>query len=143
MRVPKQTLVLKIPEGIDPSDFTSIGRDVIEFIQKRSIDEGVGFNPETGRNKRFPKYSKAYAAFKGQSNVDLVLSADMFSAMDVTNVKPRVREVEIGFTDSTQNAKAHGNQIGSYGKPVGDPKKARPFMGLTMSDYQKIVDKYK
>ena len=132
-----------IPEGIDPVDFKSIGRDVIEFIQKRAIDQNTGFNPETGRNMKFPKYSKEYAARKGQSAVDLVLSADMFNAMDVTNVKPRAREVEIGFTDSTENAKAHGNQTGSYGKPSGDPSKARPFMGLTQADFNRILEKYK
>jgi len=140
----KQTLVLEIPDYVDPSDFTSIGRDVIEFIQKRAIDDNTGFNPASGRNKRFPKYSKAYALKKGTSegNVDLVLSADMFSAMDVTKVQPRARRVEIGFTDATENAKAEGNQLGSYGRDP-DPKKARYFMGISKSDLNAILDKYK
>jgi len=143
-RAKKQTLVLELPDYIDLSDFKSIGRDVIEFIQKRAIDENTGFNPDTGRNKRFPKYTKAYAALKGssKSDVNLILSSDMFNAMDVTKVQPRARRVEIGFTDSEQNAKAAGNQLGSYGRDP-DPKKARYFMGITKTDLEAILDKYK
>jgi len=142
LRVPKQNLILELPEDIDPADFKRIGEDVIKFIQERAID-GVGFNPDTGRNKRFPGYTKQYAALKGQSSVDLIFDGDMFNAMDVTNIQPRARRIEIGFTDSQQNAKAHGNQTGSYGKPSGDPRKARPFMGLTKADLDEILDKYR
>lgn len=140
----KQRLILDIPDYINPDDLKSIGRDVIEFIQTRAIDKNTGFNPETGRNKRFPKYTEAYAKRKGTSegNVDLTLSADMFNAMDVTKVQPRARRIEIGFTDATENAKAEGNQLGSYGRDP-DPKKARYFMGISQSDLNSILDKYK
>jgi hypothetical protein len=140
----KQILIIDIPETIDPVDYKNIGQDVINFIQKRAIEENTGFNPDTGRNKRFPKYSPKYAAMKGVglSDVDLVMSSDMFNAMDVTKVMPRARRIEIGFTDEEQNAKAEGNQLGSYGREP-NPKKARPFMGLTKADLNRILDKYK
>jgi hypothetical protein len=40
------------------------------------------------------------------------------------------------------NDKAEGNQIGSYGQSSGNPRKARPFLGLTKADLEQILSKY-
>lgn len=140
MYIPKQRLKVEIPEYIDPKDYKRIGRDIITYIQQRAID-GTGFNPETGRTKKFPGYTKKYAEKKGQTNVDLILDGDMFNAMDVTKINSG--SIEIGFTDSEENAKAHGNQTGSYGKPSPDPSKARYFLGLTKKELEDILEDYK
>ena len=136
-----QRVKIELPEGLGPSERESIGLDIISFIQERSI-QGIGFNPETGRNKRFPNYTKEYARFKGAdiSDVDLILSGDMFNAMQVLSNRPR--QIVIGFENGTkENDKAEGNQLGSYGKEP-DPKKARPFLGLTKKDLEAILENY-
>lgn len=101
----------------------------------------MGFNAETGRNKQFPSYSAAYAKRKGSTSVDLTLSADMFAALKVLSTDPR--SILIGFENgSDENAKAEGNQRGTYGQKTPIPGKARPFLGISRSDLETILDKY-
>ena len=133
---------IDLPEDLPPSVREAIGRDILRHIQERAINENKGFNPDTGRDKKFPGYSKEYAKAKGssRSDVDLILSGDMFSAMDILSHKKG--SLLIGFRNGTdENAKAEGNQIGSYGRSP-DPSKARPFLGLTKKDLDEIVKRY-
>jgi len=138
-----QKIRIDIPEGYSPDERLSIGRSIIQFIQERAINENTGFNPDTGRNKKFPRYTKEYAAKKGtsQGNVDLTLSADMFNALDVLSTDSS--SVLIGFQNGTvENAKAEGNQLGTYGQPEPIPSKARPFLGIQKSDLSSILREY-
>jgi len=131
-----------LPDDLPPSVREAIGRDILQRIQERAINENKGHNPETGRDKKFPGYSKEYAKAKGSSrgDVDLVLSGDMFSEMDILSHKKG--SVLIGFKNGTEsNSKAEGNQVGSYGKSP-DPSKARPFLGLTKKDLDEIVRRH-
>lgn len=129
-----------LPSGLTPKERLAIGQDVITFIQTTAINKNKGFNRDTGRYRQFPAYTKAYAKKKRTSpgNVDLVLSADMFNAMGVTVNRPD--SVTIGFLDPSQNGKAEGNQIGSYGRSP-NPRKARPFLGISKKELDRIVDK--
>ena len=139
----QQKVKIKIPKGFTPSQRLDIARDVITYIQQRAISENKGFNPETGREKKFPKYSKEYAKRKGASpgDVDLVLSADMFNAMKM--LTSTSESITVGFEAGTpENGKAEGNQKGTYGKSSPIPGKARPFLGLTQAALKEILDKY-
>lgn len=133
---------IQIPKGFKPSERRDIAQDIIEFIQDRAIKENKGFNPDTGRNKKFPKYSKHYAEKvkkTSRSDVDLVLEGEMFSALKTLN--DTSESVTIGFDDQDVFGKAEGNHKGSYnGKP--DSSKARPFLGIQKSDLNKILEKY-
>ena len=133
---------IDLPPGYSPTERGQIAQDILEFIQDRAIGSNTGFNPDTGRNKKFPKYSKEYAAKKGASrgDVDLILSGDMFTEMKVLSQSST--SVLIGFENgSEENAKAEGNQTGSYGRSP-DSSKARPFLGLTKADLNRILAKY-
>lgn len=129
-------------KGYDPDDFDDIADDIIEFIKDRS-DEGVGVK-RSGRgftNYDFPEYSPSYEKFKGSSRVNLFLDGDMLDAIQTLETDDT--SVTIGFIDGTdENAKAEGNQIGSYGKPSGNPKKARRFLGITKEDLAAVLAAY-
>lgn len=138
----QQKVRIKLPKGLSPAERRDIGQDIITYIQQRAINDNKGFNPKSGREKKFQPYSKAYAEKKGtsRSNVDLVLSADMFNDMKVLTESSG--SVTIGFDAGTEsNAKAEGNQKGTYGnsKPVTEP---RFFLGLKDSALKTILDRY-
>jgi hypothetical protein len=128
------------PDDFGPSMREALGREVTEFIRKRS---------ESGRdknNKKFPKYSKSYKEsldFKNAgktSKVDLTLSGDMLIALDIISHKRG--SILIGYENgSEENDKADGNVTGSYGKSSPRPSKARDFMGISQSDLEKLTDK--
>jgi hypothetical protein len=143
-----QRVKFNLPESLPIEIRRRIADDIITRIQERAISENRGFKAENGgdgtegREIKFPDYTKQYAAKKGTSrgNVDLVLSSDMFNAMGL--VSSTARSITIGFErGSDENAKAEGNQIGSYGRDP-NPRKARPFLGLSKSDLDQIVSKY-
>lgn len=124
-----------IPAGFSPSDRDEIGRNIIEYIRDLAAD-GSGVAP-TRRKRRFPGYTEAYIALKGQSNVDLSLSDEMLSDLKVLSTSPD--SILIGYDNGTKsNDKAEGNQTGSYGRSP-NPRKARPFIGITPGDLKRII----
>lgn len=130
---------INLPARYTKSDREAIASEIIDFIRERS-QSGRGFNPDTGRNKRFVRYSREYAKRKGQTNVDLTLEDKMLRAMRLLSDRPD--SLLIGYENGTEeNAKAEGNQIGSYGRSP-NPAKARPFLGLTNADLRRILEKY-
>ena len=138
----QQKVKIQLPKGYSPKDRISIGRDIIEAIQRRATEDNKGFNPDTGRDKTFAKYSKAYAKKKGvsRSDVDLILSAEMFNDMKV--LTDTSESVTIGFEAGTEsNAKAEGNQKGTYGnsRPVTEP---RYFLGIQKNTLDRILKNY-
>jgi hypothetical protein len=136
-----QRFRVTVPDDFSPDMREALGREVTEFIRKRS--EG-GKDKD---NKKFPKYSKEYTqsldfdnAGKSKNKVDLTLSGDMLIALDV--LSHRRGSVLIGYEKGTEeNAKADGNVTGSYGQPTGNPDKARDFMGIKQSDLDKLIRK--
>lgn len=129
---------IDIPPGYSPEDRKRIGDDILDFIKDRCA-EGVGIR-ESGRLYDFPEYTPEYRKFKGSSRVDLVLNDEMLQAMEVLGVK--TDRIHIGFRNgSRENAKAEGNQIGSYGRSP-NPRKARRFLGLTKGELEAILAPY-
>jgi hypothetical protein len=93
-------------------------------------------------NKKFTRYTKEYAELKGviRTSVDLVLSGDMLDGFEESRNRNRVK---ISMA-SDETGKVHGNITGSYGKPRGNPDKARDFFGFKNErDLGKIINQVK
>lgn len=128
------------PDDFTPAMREALGREVTEFIRKRS-ESGKDKN-----NRSFPKYSKSYKDsldFKNAGKtgkVDLTLSGDMLIALDV--LSHTSGSVLIGYENgSEENAKADGNVRGTYGNTKPIPGKKRDFMGITSRDLKSLTDK--
>lgn len=132
---------IKIPEGYSPEVRERIGEDIKRMIKDRAA-QGQGVKP-TGRGYRlvdFPDYSPAYAKRKGSTRVDLVLDDEMLEDIEVLSTTKD--SILIGYENGTKsNAKAEGNQTGSYGRSP-NPKKARPFLGVTNEELEAILAGY-
>ena len=133
----KQSFTINLPPGMDATDQAEFVDLVLAHIKERS-QNGVGAR-RRGRGYQlfsFPGYTEEYSSKKGSSQVDLTLSGDMLEAMEV--IKKTRRTVEIGYKrNNPEVGKAEGNQLGSYGGSP-DRKKARPFLGLTKSEYEEL-----
>lgn len=139
----QQKIKIVIPPGYTPDERLSIAQDIIELIQTKAIDDNTGYDKNTGRNRKFPKYTAAYAKAKGsdRGDVNLVLSSDMFNDMKMLNQTSQ--SVTIGFeAGSLSNAKAEGNQKGTYGQKKPIAGKARPFLGISQTELNRILAKY-
>jgi hypothetical protein len=143
MTAAQQKVRIKIPKGYSPENRRAISKDIIDHIKQRTKG-GVGIRRFTGgrfRRYNFPGYTKDYAEKKGQTNVDLILENKMLK--DIKPLKDTHQSVTIGHNKGTQqNEKAEGNQIGSYGQPRGNRKKARRYLGITKKELQQILKKY-
>lgn len=132
---------LPIPRWMPPEAAVEFAQDAMEIIRRRTA---------SGKDKdgnRFPKYSPDYVdsaqfkrAGKSKSPVNLKMTGDMMASMDILDQKKT--RIRIGFEKgSEENAKAEGNALGSYGgKP--NPEKARPFLGMTKKEYNKLLRQY-
>lgn len=119
---------------IDAEDLTQTQRIlfadlIIQEIKKRT-DQGIDKDGNS-----FPSYSKSYRdsdSFKiagKSSSVDLILTGELMGSLEM--IEESDGYVVVGYDPSTQVADvAEGNIIGSYGKPSGNPSKARNFLGL-------------
>ena len=132
---------IQVDKRYSTRELESIASEIKDFIIERTQDKHLD-----KRNRQFAGYSDSYKhslAFKvgGKSNaVDLTLSGDMLAALDVLDTRPGV--IEIGFEKgSTENAKAEGNILGTYGKDKQVAPK-RDFLGITKGDLNKILAKY-
>lgn len=134
-----------VPKGLTPADRRQIGLDVIAFIEEQALINKRGFKHKTKRWVSFKSkpYEKDYAKKKGVgiTDVDLHLKGDMFNAIEV--LRERSGSITVGFQPGKQNDKAEGNQIGSYGQPTANPKKARPFLGISKIALDAIITKVK
>lgn len=128
---------VEIPSDLKPRERQLVAEEIIEFIQERTSD---GFDKRNKPLSRKP-YTAAYAKRKGVSpgSVDLVLSGDMLG--DIELLSHKRGNLLIGFKNGTEsNAKADGNITGSYGRPSGDKKKARDFLGIFKKDVKALID---
>lgn len=148
-----QRVKFNIPEGLSKEQRIRLGEEIAEKIRKNAESgKGIAFDNKGLREGivdsyvKFKKYSKSYInsldfknAGKSAGSVDLTLSGDLLQSLDV--VKDSPSEIVLGFPDD-QNGKADGNIRGTYGKEKPNPDKARNFLGLTQSDFNKIIKKY-
>lgn len=136
-----QRFRLDIPTEYGPRERQAIAGEVIDFILKRT-KAGVDVN-----GQQFQKYSKKYMKSRdfrigGKSGkVDLTLSGDMLSAVDLLSHKKGTLLIGIPQGDHENNAKATGNQEGTYGNPR-PVTKPRRFLGIQKKDVSAILAKY-
>lgn len=141
-----QQVTIRVPEEVssNPRDRADLAAEIIAWIIDRTAS-GVGIRV---RGRGFSDldlssrpYTEKYAKKKGVSidAVDLVLNDEMLEAMQYFPSKSRRGEIVIGYKAGTKlNAKVEGNQIGSYGRSA-NPKKARPFLGITRRDLLDLI----
>lgn len=140
--MPQQKTRIKIPKGYSPRERKAIAQDVIDFIVERTE------NGHDKSGKRFPGYSKSYKEsldFKNAgktSKVDLTLSGEMLSEIDL--LTQRNGSITVGYDagDTELNGKVEGNRKGTYGKKKANKSKARDFLGLSKTALQNILKKY-
>jgi len=125
---------VSIPKDYTPEERRAIAAEIIDYVISRTesgLDKG---------NRKFQKYSKAYAKEKGQTNVDLKLSEEMLFEMSLLKTPNGL--IRIGYNgDSDVVGKVEGNVLGTYGndRPV---TKGRNFLGITKSDLRTILKDY-
>lgn len=142
MSAKHQKFVLRIPPTYDDRERLAIGQAAIEHIQDRT-EKGVDKN-----GKPFPKYTTEYknsvafrVAGKSAGSIDLRLSGDMMTALEVLETAPG--RITIGYRNgSEENAKADGNIRGTYGQDTPNAKKARDFLGLTDAERERILNEF-
>lgn len=134
----QQKIELDIPSDLTPSQRLELADLVIEHIVERT-QNGLDKN-----GAKFKGYSKSYMKsldFKnaGKSkSVDLQLSGDMLAALELLNDKNG--KIVIGYKrGTTENDKAEGNILGSYGGDP-DPRKARDFLGIDKKKLKELID---
>lgn len=146
-----QRIRIKIPENYGATERRAIGEEIVKTIRDRSKD-GVGLKrvgpSGVGYEKPFTGYSASYArsldfknAGKSKGNVNLTLSGDMLAAVKLLSHSKG--SVLVGFENGTEeNDRAEGNQLGSYGQPSPNPRKARKFLGVTSSEKEEILSQF-
>jgi hypothetical protein len=143
-----QFVIKDLPSDYSLSELKAIGQDFIDHIIKRT-QEGKGVNSKKWKGSQANKYSESYKKslefnIGGKNKngpVNLELSGDMLSMLEVVDVKKG--KIVIGYdgSDSKLTGKVEGNRIGSYG---GDPnpKKARDFLEIGRDDKKEVLKNY-
>lgn len=135
----QQKIVIKVPKDLDPSERIELSEDIIDFIRLRT-QNGTGYRAATGRNYGLSTkpYTKQYAKKKGSTDVDLTLTTEMLESIQLLSQKSG--SITVGYEKASRiNGKVEGNQIGSYGRSA-NPKKARPFLGISNKDLETLMD---
>ncbi|MGV8130655.1 MAG: hypothetical protein ACP5N7_00970 [Candidatus Pacearchaeota archaeon] len=139
--------IKNLPKEYSPEDLSAIGQDIIDYIIKRT-KKGRGVDNQPWKGSEANRYSNQYKesldfkiAGKSKNKVDLELSGDMLSMLDVLEIKKG--KIVIGYPsgDKNLNGKVEGNRIGSYGRDP-NPKKARDFLEVSNQEIEKILKKY-
>jgi hypothetical protein len=111
---------------------------ILSHITTRTLN---GFDRN---NKKFKKYTKDYAEFKGVgvNDVDLTFDGEMLSELELVSHKSG--EITIGYKDPSDElaGKVEGNRSGSYGQPSPNASKARDFLGIKQSEIDILIDSY-
>lgn len=107
------------------------------------LDQGIGAD-----GKKLGKYSKAYmdslayAAFGKDSTVNMQLSGDMISSIDIVNQDDK--KMKVAFKGQDENAKAFAHMTGFQGHPTLDGKvKPRKFFGWSDDELLEIAQEFK
>jgi hypothetical protein len=122
----------------------ALAQAIVDYMVERTKDgEGIRFSSD-GRGTPITlkkPYSKNYAeslefkaAGKSRSDVNMTLTGDMLSSIDVLSVSGN--KIKIGITDGTQVLKAF-NHI------TGDTVPSRPFFGVSKSELKEIASPFK
>jgi len=114
-----------------------VGREIIRTIRART-EKGKDKNgsPFTGYSQEYKDSLEFRVAGKNESLVNLRLTGEMMSGMEVLWANPASGSVAIGFRDSGDRGKAHGHITGANGKlPIRD------FLGISKDELATILSK--
>lgn len=112
-----------------------------DYIKEAMLDYiGGGKSPVSGFGK-FPGYTKAYKAAKGESSsastVNLELSGEMLDALDV---RISGNQLLVGvFGDADLLGKAEGNNLGTYGQSSPIAGKVRRFVPVDGESFKRDI----
>jgi hypothetical protein len=116
----------------------AFGFNIIDKIVERTQNKNIDKN-----NKNFKAYSKSYIKSdvfdiygKSRSDINMTLTGDMLSSMDVESVSATA--INIYFPDKENNDKAHGHINGIKTKTG---KVVRDFFGLPEDEELKVFAK--
>lgn len=148
----QQKVKIDIGPGFTPSQRAEIAEEIIEHIRERT-ESGVGVRRRGAgfQEYDFPSYSESYVksldfkiAGKSKNKVNLTLSGDMLIAIDYLKHFSDSQSVVVGYkkSDKEENARAEGNQLGTYGKSRPRPGKKRSFLGIHRDALNEILAKY-
>jgi len=134
-----QTIDKSWLKGINDSEtIEAIGQATIDFIRERAA-KGLGLGGEalkpTTYSESYQNSSAFKAAGKSKSPVNMLLSGDMLSSIDLVVDGDKLL---IGLP-SDQSPKAHGHMTGQQGK---GPLPKRQFFGVTKTEFDSIVSKF-
>lgn len=134
----RQTFTFRVPIEFDIQTREDIANDVIDFILRRT-SRGLDKN-----NRPFKSYSDSYKEsldFKNAgktSRVNLELSGDMLTGLEVVNIGT-AGFITIGYEEGTEeNDRAAWNRNNLRSS---HPK--RDFLGITDKDLNKILQPYR
>ena len=133
------TLFLDDYEGVDElegEDKQDLLEEVAEYLKFTMLDF-IGDRKSPVDGKTFENLSPKYAKKVGHKYSDLQFEGDMLDALDY-KIKPRKLEIDIGFFDKLQAAKAYGHTTGMEGHPwldgVTPQRKIIPIEGETFDE---------
>lgn len=133
-----QRFRVAIPTSLKPASRIALSRAIVDEIKERSL-KNLSVN---GKNK-FSKLNDNYAKKKGVpkgSRANMVLNDEMIDAMEL--ISHRKGTLLMGYVnESDENAKADGNQRGTYGTSSPIPGKARDFMGINKAGLKRALAK--
>lgn len=123
----------------------AIARDVIDYLVKRTRKgHGEGDKPWSGKAGEYSKSYRESLAFRQKSDkskVNLELSKDMLTAINVLENRPGKLSVGIKLSDP-EWSRGKGNILGTYGQKKPIPGKQRPFLNLTKTEIKSILNQY-
>ena len=159
--MPQQKIAIKINKNHGPDARELIALDIVRFIQKRTargLDKNNNAFPmvpliiKQGRKmvkNRDGKYSVRYvesrefkAARKNKSNLNLKLTGEMLSQLEVLKITPG--EIVVGYDAGNKelNGKVEGNIKGTYGDEGRAKRYPRDFLGIDNSTLRSIQSRY-
>lgn len=124
--------------GVDLSQEPDLKNRIGQAIIDKIVNRYKGGKDLRGNN--FAEYAESYKksdtfeAFGKGNNVNMTLTDDMSSALDI--VEDSGGEIKIGWGDTTNNAKA-------YNHMTGDTVKKRQFFGIQKKQVSEIVKEFK
>ena len=127
---------------VDLSDEDTLKREISQAIIDKVVDRTESGRDSSGAS--MGKYSESYKnsldfkAFGKSDPVDLKLTSDMLTSVDI--VKESGNKVTLGLIGELQNAKAYGHQTGMKGHPFLEGKvKPREWFGMSYEDIKKDI----
>lgn len=106
----------------------------IELIEERTAQGKDRFGSRMKAYSKTYKNSLDFKAFGKSNTVNLVLTGDMFNALD--KLESTESKIELGFVDPDEGAKAHGHITGDGNLPQRD------FFGLTEKEIKSLRSEF-